>query len=107
MPKSELGFCSLWNSSWDLFAQRRDISMDFSAYSCVAGYGVHSSSTITMSESSAVWICIETSGERNTLSPFRGLRNVAPSSESFRSSPRLKTWNPPESVRIGRCQFMN
>jgi hypothetical protein len=35
-------------------AQRADISIEFRATGSLAGYGVHSSNTITMSESSAV-----------------------------------------------------
>ena len=35
------------------------------------------------------------------------LRNVAPSSSTTRRSPSETTWNPPESVRIGRSQPMN
>ena len=59
-----------------------------------------------MSELSAAWICIETSGVRRSLSPLMGDENVTPSSSSLRSAPRLKTWKPPESVRIGRSQPM-
>src|SRR5437870_8903084 len=54
-----------------------------------------------MSEFSVVWICIEISGVRNSLSPFTGEANFTPSSLILRISPRLQTWKPPESVRIG------
>ena len=46
------------------------------------------------------------SGERKRLEPSRCERKVTPSGVSVRSSLRLKTWNPPLSVRIGPSQFM-
>ena len=73
----------------------------------LVAYGVHSSNCITMSEFSTFWICIEISGDKNSLSPLIGDANVTPSSVILRRSPSEKTWKPPESVRIGRCQFMN
>ena len=45
----------------------------------VAGYGVHSSKIITMSESSTRWICMRSSGPRNTLRPSTGEAKVTPS----------------------------
>jgi len=42
-----------------------------------------------------------TSGDMNSLSPFTGLAKVTPSSVILRMAPRLQTWNPPESVRMG------
>ena len=41
------------------------------------------------------------------VSPSTGEANVTPSSCTLRNGPRLKTWKPPESVRIGRGQAMN
>ncbi len=58
-----------------------------------------------MSLFSTVWICMLTSGVRKSLSPFTGEANFTPSSEILRISPRLQTWKPPESVRMGLCQF--
>ncbi len=46
------------------------------------------------------------SGEMLCADPSTWLRKVTPSSVSFLRSARLITWKPPESVRIGRCQFM-
>ena len=46
------------------------------------------------------------SGERWCIAPSTWLRKLTPSSLSLRSSARLITWKPPESVRIGRSQFM-
>jgi hypothetical protein len=67
---------------------------------------VHSSNAITMSESSTRWIAIDSSGVRNMRSPFTGDWKATPSSLILRKAPRLKTWKPPESVRIGRVQPM-
>ena len=60
-----------------------------------------------MSEPSSRWISMLRSGERWCIAPSTWLRKLTPSSLSLRSSARLITWNPPESVRIGRSQFMN
>ena len=65
---------------------------------------MHSSKIITMSEFSVRWICIEISGVRNSLSPLIGEANFTPSSVIFLSLPRLNTWKPPESVRMGLSQ---
>ena len=62
---------------------------------------------MTMSEPSAIWTSIETSGERNFFEPSMCERNVTPSSVILRRSPRLKTWNPPLSVRMAPSQCMN
>src|SRR5574340_1384976 len=59
-----------------------------------------------MSEFSTRWMRIESSGVRNSLSPFTGDWNFTPSSVILRNAPRLNTWNPPESVRIGPSQPM-
>src|SRR5271170_2376832 len=68
---------------------------------------MHSSSTITMSAPSAISISSAFSGERKCSEPSRCERNVTPSSVTLRNSLRLKTWNPPESVRIARGHAMN
>ncbi len=44
---------------------------------------------------------IDSSGDRKQRSPLTGDWNSTPCSLIVRSLPRLKTWNPPESVRIG------
>jgi hypothetical protein len=46
---------------------------------------------MTMSLFRMVWICIEISGVRNSLSPLTGLANLTPSSLILRISPRLQT----------------
>ncbi len=70
----------------------------------LVSYGVHSSNCITMSLFSTVWICMLTSGVRNSLSPFTGDAKRTPSSLILRISPRLQTWKPPLSVRMGFVQ---
>ncbi len=49
---------------------------------------------------------MDSSGVRSIRSPLIGDANFAPSSVIFRIAPRLKTWKPPESVRIGPFQPM-
>ena len=56
---------------------------------------------------SACWTAIECSGVNRWIDPSRWLLNVTPSSSITRRSPSDTTWNPPESVRIGRSQPMN
>ena len=56
------------------------------------------------SELSTVWIFMEISGERKSLSPLIGLLKVQPSSVSLRMSDSENTWKPPESVKIGLFQ---
>ena len=87
-------------------AQRADSSIDVRASIGVAGYGVHSSNCMMMSLPKPCWISIDFSGDRNTLSPLIGEAKWTPASVSLRSSARLQTWKPPESVRIGPLQFM-
>ena len=60
-----------------------------------------------MSLFSIVWICIEISGVKNSLSPLTGEANFTPSSEILRISPSDQTWKPPLSVRMGLCQLSN
>ena len=106
MPNSAFALPPVSNSLRERRAQRSDNCIESAASSRVAGCGVHSSNTITTSESSVRWICIESSGVRNSLSPFTGEANATPSSATLRSGPRLHTWKPPESVRMGRSQPM-
>ena len=49
---------------------------------------------------------MDSSGPMNTLAPSTGEAKVTPCSLILRISPRLKTWKPPESVRIGPLQCM-
>ena len=60
-----------------------------------------------MSEPSSRWISIDRSGVSSWREPSMCDWKVTPSSVTLRSLARLITWKPPESVRIGRCQFMN
>jgi hypothetical protein len=62
---------------------------------------------MAMSELSTAWMRIDSSGVRKSRSPFTGEAKWTPSSVTLRSVSRLKTWKPPESVRIGARQFMN
>ena len=109
IPNRALGFSPRRNSSRLRRAQRSDSCIERAASSWVVGrplisIGVHSSNTMAMSEFSARCTCIETSGVRKSLSPLMGEAKRTPSSEILRRSPRLQTWKPPESVRMGRCQ---
>ncbi len=60
-----------------------------------------------MSAPSSDWISMARSGVSSTMSPSMCERNVTPLSVILRSSDSDMTWKPPESVRIGRGQFMN
>ena len=80
--------------------------MESRACASVAGHGVQSSKHMAMSEASARCTSMESSGVRFTWSPSMGERKRTPSSVILRSSARLNTWKPPESVRMGRCQCM-
>ena len=60
-----------------------------------------------MSEPRFSWIMIESSGVINIFFPSYGELNFTPSSEILLNSPRLHTWNPPESVKIGLSQLIN
>ena len=46
------------------------------------------------------------SGVSMCFDPSRCEEKRTPSSVSLRRGPSDMTWNPPESVRIGFCQFM-
>jgi len=52
---------------------------------------VHSSKTIATSESSAVWMRIDSSGVRNSRSPLTGEAKRTPSSAILRSGPSENT----------------
>ena len=58
-----------------------------------------------MSELRVVWICMLTSGDMNSLSPFTGEAKCTPSSVILRIAPSDQTWKPPESVRMGLSHF--
>src|SRR5205814_1707981 len=88
-------------------AQRTVSSFDERTRLGSAGYSVHSSNAMMMSAPSPIWASVAASGLRNCVEPSRWERNVTPSSVNLRSSLRLKTWNPPESVRIARSHDMN
>ena len=61
-----------------------------------------------MSAPSSVWISMARSGDSSTMAPSMCERKVTPLFSSMvRSSDSDITWKPPESVRIGRGQFMN
>ena len=76
-------------------------------YSLDAGYGAHSSKAIMMSLPSLVCISIDFSGDMNSFEPSICERNSTPSSLIFLMPPKLKTWKPPLSVKIGLSQFIN
>jgi hypothetical protein len=46
---------------------------------------------MAMSEVNAVWICMLTSGVKNSLSPLTGEAKCTPSSLILRIAPRLQT----------------
>ena len=73
----------------------------------VGGYSVHSSKAMAMSAPRAIWTSMECSGVKKWLLPSRCERKRTPSSLTFRSWLREKTWNPPESVSRARGQLMN
>src|SRR3546814_6967982 len=64
MPNNALGFFRSSKARRERAAQRSDNSIESLATFSVAGYGVHSSKIIAMSESSVFWICIDTSGDK-------------------------------------------
>ena len=90
MPKSAFGLPPSSNASRERRAQRRESSIDCAVSSRVAGCGVHSSNTITTSESSVRWICIEISGVSSIRSPLTGDAKVTPSSRTLRSAPEAE-----------------
>ena len=73
-------------------AQRSDSSIEARASASLVvrpavSYGVHSSNCIAMSLSSAVWICMLTSGVSNSRSPLTGEAKRTPSSLIERIAP--------------------
>ncbi len=68
--------------------------------------GGHSSKAMTTSAPSCRWTRITDSGVNMCRLPSRWLWNSTPSSRISLISPRLKTWNPPESVSSGFGQRM-
>ena len=99
MPNRALGLpaCALLLRS----AQRSDRRIEAAASLSLAGKGVHSSKIMAMSELRLRWMRIDSSGVSSMRSPLTGEAKCTPSSVIFLSFPRLNTWNPPESVRIG------
>ena len=75
------------------------------AYS--AGCSVHSSNAMMMSAPRPISAAMALSGLKKCDEPSRCERNATPSSVTLRRSLRLKTWKPPESVRMGWSQDMN
>ena len=74
----------------------------------VAGYPGHWSSCMQMSAPSFSAMAMLSSGDQNTRRPsYSTARKATPSFVSFMNSPWEKTWNPPESVRMGPFQRMN
>jgi hypothetical protein len=65
------------------------------------------SNAIAISPPRASWISTARSGVRRCADPSRWLAKVTPSSSTRLRWARLKTWYPPESVRIGPSQPMN
>jgi len=65
--------------------------MDARASASVAGYDVHSSKLIAISDLKTRWIRIDSSGDKNTGAPSIGDRKLAPSSVIFRISFKLQT----------------
>ena len=57
-----------------------------------------------MSEPSAAWISMLSSGVSSIFEPSRWFWKRTPSSVILRSFASDQTWKPPESVRIGFCQ---
>ena len=93
-------------ASRERFAQRSVRSMDSRVRASSRGYSVQSSNAITTSDPSERCTAIERSGSRKTFEPSMGERNSTPASVMIRRAPRLNTWKPPESVRMGRSQCM-
>jgi hypothetical protein len=68
---------------------------------------VHSSKIITMSEFSTVWMRIEIFRRQKELVAIDRRGELHAFLGDLAQRPRLKTWKPPESVRIGLSQPMN
>ena len=67
---------------------------------------MHSSKHIAISEPSVRCTAIASGGPRKNLAPSMCERNSTPWARILRRLLRLKTWNPPLSVKIGPCQPM-
>ena len=99
MPKTSCPSACGW--SFETCAQRRVCSTDFSARSRSQGYGRHSSKTMAMSDPITRCIAIDSFGPRKNSCPSMCELKRHPSSVMRRIFASEKTWNPPESVRIG------
>ncbi len=75
----------------------------FFACSRVASPGVHSSSCIAMSEFKTVWIFMEISGDKNSLSPLIGLLNVR---RFFRQLAHIRQRKNLKTARVGQNRFV-
>ena len=80
---------------------------EFSTYLRSATLDGHSSNAMAMVEPKLDWICMLSSGPMKILRPSMWELKYTPSSLIFLILARENTWKPPESVKIGRSQFMN
>ena len=94
--------CALWQRA----AQRCVRSMASRACLSSQGQGAHTSNAMAMSLPSFCCISMELSGVMRWREPSMWLRKSTPSSRILRSPASENTWNPPESVSMGRFQFM-
>ena len=94
-------------ASLHLWAHLVVLSIDFFVYSYSDGYGQHSSNAIIISAPKSSSVFITDSGVKKCLLPSKCDLNWTPSSDIVLKSPKLKTWNPPLSVKIGLSQFIN
>ncbi len=106
MPKINFSL-SLPKANLDLFAHWRDNFTDFDIIALSLEYFGHSSKTITISEFNFFWTSILISGDKKTLLPSIWELNVTPSEVTMVFFESDITWNPPESVKIGKLQFIN
>ena len=88
-------------------SQRTVRSQERLEYSWVDGFSTHSSKAIAMVEPRWDWICIDFSGLMKIFRPSMWEAKVTPSSWILRREAREKTWNPPESVRMGLSHPIN
>ena len=87
-------------------SQRNVRSIPSRARSCGAWPGTTWSKAMAMSAPRARWISIARSGVSLRVVPSMWLWKVTPSSSMRRRPSSEKTWNPPESVSIGRSQVV-
>ncbi len=85
-------------------AQASVRSQEASAAGRSTGQEVHSSSIMATSTPMRSWKLTTPSGVKRSGEPSRWLRKVTPPASTVRRPPRLHTWKPPLSVRMGRCQ---